>query len=61
MNCLWCKEELVYAEGKGWVHQDGQIYEQKYDPELGQIVDDHCAVPDHSRQRTMEEWWNQRN
>lgn len=26
MLCLYCLEELVFVEGKGWVHKDGNLY-----------------------------------
>jgi len=27
--CQWCGEELRFVNGKGWVHQNGQIYKTK--------------------------------
>lgn len=49
MKCLWCGEQLHYVLGRGWLHPDGQLYKQKYDPKSGQMVDDHCALPDRSK------------
>jgi len=50
MKCLWCGEELLYMIGRGWLHPDGQLYKQKYDPESGRMVDDHCALPVRSKE-----------
>ena len=47
--CRWCKEPLRYIRGKGWVHEDGNVYVTilEYDEYLGRMVerDDHCALP----------------
>jgi hypothetical protein len=43
MICLHCKEPLRYEAGRGWVHQDGLIYQQRL--EHGDYVDDHAALP----------------
>ena len=29
IECLWCGEPLKFVLGKGWVHQDGQLYKTK--------------------------------
>jgi len=29
MKCKWCGEELKFIRGKGWVHQDGELYKTK--------------------------------
>lgn len=54
--CQWCKGPLHYVRGKGWVHEDGNIYVStfEYDEHLGCMVEryDHCALP------VFEEAWD---
>lgn len=47
MKCLWCGERLKFVAGKGWLHQDGQVYKTFVGPD-GVQRDDHCAfsIPD---------------
>jgi len=44
MICLWCREELTFVWGKGWVHPDGNLYKSYIGPD-GVKRDDHCARP----------------
>lgn len=40
-KCVWCDEELIFLQGKGWVHKsDKQLYKKRPDGS-----DDHCALP----------------
>jgi ribosomal protein L24E len=61
MKCLYCGEELIWDRGKGWVHQDGEIYKQRKmtkeemerfiqihnrpPDDFEMMVDDHCVMP----------------
>lgn len=29
MKCMWCGEELQFIRGKGYVHQDGELYKTR--------------------------------
>lgn len=28
-RCMWCKEELRFVPGRGWVHLDGELYRSR--------------------------------
>lgn len=44
-TCLWCRKELRFVIGHGWVHADtGTIYITRVDAD-GVERDDHCALP----------------
>lgn len=57
-RCHWCGEPLVFVRGKGWVHEDGQLYRgacfcRDRDPPHRSLRegcptwrDDHCALPE---------------
>jgi hypothetical protein len=44
VTCVWCGEPLKFEVGRGWFHQDGQLYQRRMDPD-GVERDDHCALP----------------
>jgi len=42
--CLWCAEPLKFVVGKGWLHEDGELYKTFVGAD-GKVRDDHCAFP----------------
>ena len=32
MNCIWCNEALKWVQGKGYVHEDGELYRRRQAP-----------------------------
>lgn len=35
MKCMWCRQELRFVPGRGWVHADGGGTYQMHCPECG--------------------------
>lgn len=45
LPCVWCGLPLHFVPGKGWLHENGQLYITRPDGS-----DDHCGLPDRSEQ-----------
>ena len=60
VTCLWCGEPLRFEAGRGWIHQNGELYKgncycegvkHEKSRDCPTWRDDHVATPNRSKQR----------